>query len=53
MATVNEFSADDVVLSGVTKGEFFVKSSHSDVQHKIHFGNDVVSTLCLIVQMKK
>jgi hypothetical protein len=47
MTTVNEFTADDVVLnSRLARGEFVVKSSQSDVQHKVHFGNDVVSILC-------
>ena len=48
MTTVNEFTADDVVLnSRLARGEFVVKSSQSDVQHEVHFGNDVVSILCI------
>ena len=45
MSTVNEFSANDVVLNSVARREFFVKSSHSDVEYKVHFGSNAVSTV--------
>jgi hypothetical protein len=43
LASVNEFTEDDVVQKNVEKGEFVVKSSLSDMEHKVYFGTDIVS----------
>ncbi|XP_028409955.1 uncharacterized protein LOC114532611 [Dendronephthya gigantea] len=40
MTNLGEYIADDVVVNSLARGEFFVKSSHSDLEYKVQFGDD-------------